>query len=169
MRNPKSYCLAILFAAWGIAYADVGHRHGSGIGTVGDVTDATRTIQIEMTDNRYDQMQINVRKDEVVRFIIHNRGQLVHEFNIGTQDMHIEHQDEMLAMMRSGQMTPTGIMHGHGKTMTHDGPNSILLNPGETRELVWRFSETIAGLEFACNVPGHYEAGMVGRFHVEDA
>jgi uncharacterized cupredoxin-like copper-binding protein len=82
--------------------------------------------------------------------------------------MHTAHQDEMLAMMKSGQMSPTGITHGHGGMMGHDDPNSVLLNPGETKELVWKFSEAIVGLEFACNVPGHYQAGMVGRFRVED-
>lgn len=168
MLNQKSFCLAILFAASGGAYADANHSHGPKIGTVGDAIDATRTIQIEMTDNRYDQMRINVRKDEIVRFVIHNRGQLVHEFNIGTPDMHTAHQDEMLAMMKSGQMSPAGMTHGHGGMMGHDDPNSVLLNPGETKELVWKFSEAIVGLEFACNVPGHYQVGMVGRFYVED-
>jgi uncharacterized cupredoxin-like copper-binding protein len=168
MLNQKSFCLAILFAASGGAYADAGHSHGPKIGAVGDANDATRTIEVEMTDNRYDHMQMNVRKGEIVRFVIHNRGQLVHEFNIGTQDMHAAHQDEMLAMMKSGQMSPTRMMHGHGGMMGHDDPNSILLNPGETKELVWKFSEAGDGLEFACNVPGHYQAGMVGQFRVED-
>ena len=168
MLNRKSFLLAILFAASRGAYADASHSHGPKIGAVGDVNDATRTIEVEMTDNYYDHMQISVRRGEIVRFVIHNRGQLLHEFNIGTKDMHVAHQNEMMAMMNSGRMSPTGIKHGHGGMMGHDDPNSVLLNPGETKELVWKFSEARAGLEFACNVPGHYQAGMVGRFRVDD-
>jgi uncharacterized cupredoxin-like copper-binding protein len=48
-----------------------------------------------------------------------------------------------------------------GMDMSHDDPNSVLVEPGKTAELVWTF-DTDATLEFACNVPGHYEAGMVG-------
>ena len=48
---------------------------------------------------------------------------------------------------------------GHGM---HEESNSILLEPGQTAELVWTFPEH-AKLEFACNVPGHYDAGMVGE------
>ena len=67
-------------------------------------------------------------------------------------------------MMQSGMMSPTGMKHGSGAAMGHDDPNSVLLNPGETKELVWRFSGRDQQLEFACNVPGHYQAGMVGQF-----
>ena len=53
----------------------------------------------------------------------------------------------------------------HGAMMKHDDPNSVLLRPGETKELIWRFAGGMT-LEFACNVPGHYEAGMVGELKV---
>ena len=55
---------------------------------------------------------------------------------------------------------------GGGKTMEHNDPNSVLLEPGKTGEVIWKFSQP-AKLEFACNVPGHYEAGMVGDIHFE--
>lgn len=48
--------------------------------------------------------------------------------------------------------------------MAHDDPNSVLLEPGQPGEIVWKFTKA-AALEFACNVPGHYEAGMMGRVH----
>lgn len=40
-------------------------------------------------------------------------------------------------------------------------PNSVLLEPGQSEEIVWRFSKK-GNIEFACNVPGHYQAGMYG-------
>ena len=104
MLNRKSFLLAILFAASSGAYADASHSHGPKIGAVGDVNDATRTIEVEMTDNYYDHMQISVRRGEIVRFVIHNRGQLLHEFNIGTKDMHVAHQNEMMTMMNFSEM-----------------------------------------------------------------
>jgi len=53
---------------------------------------------------------------------------------------------------------------GGGKTMMHNDPNSILLEPGKTGEVIWKFSNA-SKIEFACNVPGHYDAGMMGKFH----
>lgn len=49
--------------------------------------------------------------------------------------------------------------------MVHDDPNSVLLDPGAHGELIWTFSEPTE-LEFACNVPGHYQSGMVGKLTV---
>ena len=51
---------------------------------------------------------------------------------------------------------------GMGHDMRHDDPTSVLVEPGKTKELVWKFTKN-AELEFACNMPGHYEAGMVGN------
>lgn len=165
MLEYKVCGLAIFVAVAFGAHADVGH--GSRFGSPAAESDAARTIVVEMTDNQYDHARISVRKGEVVRFIVHNRGQLVHEFNIAPREMPAAHQDEMLAMMQSGQMTPDRMMHGPGETMGHDDPNSVLLNPGETEELIWKFDRSVGGLEFACNVPGHYQSGMVGTIHIE--
>ena len=84
--------------------------------------------------------------------------------------MHAEHQKEMLEMMESGMLTATGIntdmsKMDHSKmgggSMKHDDPNSVLVEPGKTEELTWTFTQATE-LEFACNIPGHYESGMVG-------
>jgi uncharacterized cupredoxin-like copper-binding protein len=48
---------------------------------------------------------------------------------------------------------------GHGM---HNEPNSLLLEPGKSGEIIWKFPKH-AKLEFACNVPGHYDAGMMGE------
>jgi uncharacterized cupredoxin-like copper-binding protein len=39
------------------------------------------------------------------------------------------------------------------------------VQPGKTGELVWKFNRT-GRFDFACLVPGHYEAGMVGTINV---
>jgi len=46
--------------------------------------------------------------------------------------------------------------------MAHSHPNSVLLSPGEKAELIWKFSNTV-DIEAACNVPGHYDVGMIAK------
>ena len=55
---------------------------------------------------------------------------------------------------------------GNGKAMKHDDPNSVLLEPGQSKEVIWKFSDK-GNIEFACNVPGHYQAGMYGEISFE--
>lgn len=49
--------------------------------------------------------------------------------------------------------------------MGHADGNAVLVKPGETKELIWTFSDA-QNLEFACNLPGHYQAGMKGEIKV---
>lgn len=154
-----------------------GHTHGhdsSAIGEPAKATAATRTVPITLIDNAFEPESVKVKAGETVRFILTNAGQLLHEFNIGTAAMHAEHQKEMAVMMDHGMITSTGIDQtmmkmDHSKmpgmpshAMKHDDPNTVLIAPGEKKELVWKFSKA-ADLEFACNIPGHYESGMVGK------
>jgi len=162
------------------ALADAGHGQGAAIGAPATASAATRTVKVKLGDTFYKPETIQVKPGETVRFVLANSGELLHEFNIGTAAMHAEHRKEMLAMTESGMLTATGLnpdmaqmdhsemghsTMGHsnmaGMPMQHDDPNSVLVEPGKTKELVWKFSRP-ADLEFACNIPGHYESGMVG-------
>lgn len=154
------------------AYAAGSHSggHGPNIGAPAKAAQAERTIEIVMHDNSFAPESIEVAKGETIRFTIRNEGEFVHEFNIGTAAMHAGHQKEMMMMMEHGALEADRINHdrmtmdmGGGKTMKHEDPNSVLLEPGKSAEVVWTFSAD-ADLEFACNVPGHYESGMVGKF-----
>ena len=147
--------------------------HGFDFGAPGKASDVTRTIEITMKENFFEPERIEVKAGETIRFTIRNEGELVHEFNIGTAAMHAEHQKEMMTMMEHGALEADRINHdmmkmdmGGGKTMEHNYPNSVLLEPGKTGEVIWKFTRA-AELEFACNVPGHYEAGMMGHMHVK--
>ena len=150
-----------------------GHGHGPDIGKPGKAAAVTRTIEMVMSDNRYTPETITVKKGETIRFKVRNAGQIVHEFNIGTAAMHAAHQKEMAMMAEHGVLGIDKIYHdkmnmnmGGGKAMKHDDPNSVLLEPGKSGEVIWTFSAN-AKLEFACNVPGHYEAGMKGEIEIE--
>ena len=143
------------------------HGHGASIGEAGKASEATRIIEIVMTDNKYAPTSISVGKGETIRFLVKNKGEFVHEFNIGTAAMHTAHQTEMAKMFERGMMDVDKIHHDRmkmGGGMAHNDPNSVLLDPGADGEIVWKFGQRMK-LEFACNLPGHYESGMVGRFH----
>lgn len=156
---------ATAFAAG--AHSD-GHGHGTSIGEPGEASEADRTINVEMHDNYYEPESIEVKPGETIRFVVENKGNLVHEFNIGTPDMHDAHQQEMQMMVEHGVIQGGKLNEkmmemdmGDGHSMKHDDPNSVLLEPGQSREVVWKFSGE-GNVEFACNVPGHYQAGMYG-------
>ena len=46
--------------------------------------------------------------------------------------------------------------------MRHNDPNNVPIELGNTKELVWKFTQA-ADLEFTCSVPGHYQPGVVGK------
>lgn len=155
--RSTAIALATGVAAWG-AMAGEG-LDLSAVGEPGDGASVDRTVEITLGDNFYEPASLTVTRGETVRFVIVNEGEFLHEFNIATPEMHIAHQAEMLTMMEHGMLTATDFepMDGH----SHDYANSVLVRPGETAEVVWQFTGD-AELEFACNVPGHYEAGMAG-------
>ena len=168
-----AFCLSALAPLAMAGGSHGGHDDAApNIGQPGKAAEATRTVAITLYDNYYDVDSLEVEAGETVRFELKNEGALLHEFNIGTAPMHKNHQHEMRQMMEHGMLTPTGMVemdHSGMKGMEgmegmkHDDPNSILLAPGESGELIWTFSGD-AELEFACNMPGHYQAGMVGEF-----
>ena len=175
LRNRLAFAACVLaFSVSAVAspgsHAEIGHPAAA--------ASATRTVNIEMTDLAFSPKTLEVKAGETVRFVLVNKGQLLHEFNLGDAAMHAEHQKEMLKMQQSGAMTTTGMHHAgmdHGAMgqgsmpmagMTHDDPNSVLVEPGKTAELTWTFTKA-TGLEFACNLPGHYQAGMVGKLNVD--
>ena len=137
------------------------------IGEIGKISEVTRTITVKMYDNYYEPAEINVKKDETIKFIVLNAGELVHEFNIATKEMHIKHQPEMMMLVENEILLSDRVdkekmkqMAKKNLSMGHTHSNSVLLSPGEKGELVWKFSNK-AKIEAACNVPGHYEVGMI--------
>ena len=116
-----------------------------------------------------DTLENLVKKDETIKFIVLNVGELVHEFNIATKEMHIKHQPEMMMMVENEILLSDKVdkekmrkMAKKNPSMGHSHSNSVLLSPGEKGELVWKFSNK-AKIEAACNVPGHYEVGMIAK------
>ena len=139
------------------------------IGEKGDPNKVDRTVKIKMYDNYYEPNVIKVKKGETIRFIVENLGELVHEYNIVTKEMHVEHKQEMQKLVDHEIILADKIDKIKMKKMSkmdhsfgHSHANSVMLEPKQKGEIIWKFSKDI-NLEMACNVPGHYESGMVGK------
>jgi uncharacterized cupredoxin-like copper-binding protein len=139
------------------------------IGKEGNERKVSRVIVVKMHDNYYEPNKIKIKKGETVKFIVKNLGELVHEYNIATNEMHLKHQPEMQKMVDQEIILADKInktkmkkMSKIDNTMSHSHSNSLLLEPKKEGVIIWTF-ETEADLEVACNVPGHYEAGMIAK------
>ena len=83
--------------------------------------------------------------------------------------MHKKHQPEMERMVENEILLADSIdrekmkkMAKMDKAMGHSHSNSVLLAPNEKGNLVWKFDNAM-NIEIACNVPGHYQIGMVAN------
>ncbi|MDR9468018.1 copper-binding protein [Marinospirillum sp.] len=179
-KGTSTYLAAGFFLAlWSftsVVSASPGHgdQQRESMGQPGQPEQVDRSIDIEMHDNYYGVENLDIQAGETIRFQVTNKGKLVHEFSVGTPDMHEGHQEMMQMMVehgaiKGGQINQQAMQMdmGDGRSMQHDDPNSLLLEAGETGELIWTFNEPVKNLEFACNLPGHYQAGMMGNFHFQ--
>jgi len=159
--------LALVVGAPAAFAHDAHSQHGSiAGGKPGTATAKTRTVTIVAKDTSFQPTSISVKAGETVRFVVHNQGQLVHELTIGTKDMQLAHQKEMAEFAANGAIQADRI--DRSKLGAHAHGNSVILEPGQSGELVWTFAHA-AELEFGCNIPGHYEQGMKGAFRFEAA
>ena len=71
------------------------------IGQKGKASEVDRVIKVKMYDNYYKPSNIQIKKDETIKFVVENVGELVHEFNIATKKMHLKHQPEMMKMVEN--------------------------------------------------------------------
>ena len=139
------------------------------IGEKGKLSEVNRVIEIKMYDNFYEPNEIKVKKGETIKFKVYNFGEFVHEFNIATKEMHLKHQPEMTKLVENEILLADKIdkkkmkeMAKKDHSMSHSHSNSVLLEPNENGEIIWKFN-TEAKLEAACNIPGHYETGMIAK------
>ncbi len=116
----------------------------TGWGISADPANATRTLEVVMSDDmRFTPAKVSVAEGETLRLIVRNAGKVMHELVIGDAPSLAGHA----AMMKKFP------------NMEHDEPYMAHVPPGEAREIVWTFNRA-GDFEFACLIPGHYEAGM---------
>ncbi|UQV23221.1 copper-resistant cuproprotein CopI [Vibrio sp. J383] len=88
--------------------------------------------------------KVDIEPNDVVQFVVMNTGKIDHEFSIGSASEQLEHRE----MMKN--------MGNHA----HDSGSTVTVKPGKAKQLLWHFHGD-NNVEFACNIPGHAEAGMV--------
>lgn len=110
-----------------------------------------RTVTVEMSDHmRFTPAVITVQRGETIRLNVVNKGKMLHELVLGTPQEIKRHAQ---AMKRN-------------PAMHHDEPGMVHVQPGQRGEIVWQFTKP-GEFQFACLLPGHYEAGMVGKVVVQ--
>lgn len=154
LRRSIVGVLALLLAAPAFAH---GPGHAMGGGKPGDPAKVTRVVEVVATDNAFSLKSLEVKDGETVRFVVRNDGLDPHEFLIGTAHEHAEHREMMKAMME--QQKKGG--HVHDMSMMEAHASGVTVRPGKSEAFVWTFART-PDLEFACDIPGHYEDGMHG-------
>jgi len=154
-------CLALLSAGGSIPPGYAHDAHGAhavhrtfSAGEPGNPKQASRVVEITMRESDGKMLfapdRIEVRRNEQVRFVLKNDGALEHEFMLATAKENAEHGK---AMMKASDMR-------------HDDPNGRRLDPKGKTEILWRFTKR-GEFEFACLIPGHYQAGMFGKIVVK--
>ena len=111
-------------------------------------------VKVSLTESDDGEMlfeprELNFKAGETVQFTITNDGEVEHEFVMDTLENNAKHKELMAKFPE----------------MEHDDPNAIRLQPGERGSIVWTFVNA-DNFEFACLIPGHYEAGMHGALTV---
>jgi uncharacterized cupredoxin-like copper-binding protein len=119
-------------------------------GRAGDPKQVTRTVEIDMSDKmRFSPAELTIRQGETVRFRVKNSGKVMHEMVLGTMQELKEHAE---------------LMKKH-PGMEHEEPHMAHVSAGKHETMVWQFNQP-GEFYYGCLIPGHFEAGMVGRIIV---
>lgn len=123
-------------------------------GEPGNPKRTSRNILVTMRESDgkmlFSPSRIEVRQGEQVKFVLTNVGYLDHEFMIDTPEQNAKHAEQMKKF----------------PDMQHDDANGRTVKAKQKGELIWRFTKK-GTFEFACLIPGHYEAGMYGTVVVK--
>ncbi|MEB5964573.1 cupredoxin family protein [Comamonas testosteroni] len=145
-------------ASASVAHGNASHADGPVIreqkpwGIAAEAQEVQRSLTIQMTDDmRFSPSHFIVKKGETLRLRVVNQGQLMHEMVLGTKASLGEHAQMML----------------RHPGMEHAEPFMAHVAPGKAEDLVWNFNRT-GEFDFACLIPGHYQAGMTGRLTVTE-
>lgn len=120
-------------------------------GREGDPRKVSRTIKVDMSDAfRFTPSDVVLKRGETVKFVVSNSGKQLHEMVLGTAQELQEHAELMKKF----------------PNMEHADANMAHVKPGAKGELVWQFTKA-GEYQFACLIPGHFEAGMIGKVVVK--
>jgi uncharacterized cupredoxin-like copper-binding protein len=99
-----------------------------------------REIAVNINHSRFTPHELRVESGTTVRFVIHNRDPIDHEFILGN--------------------APVQRRHEKGTHAEHDAvPGEVSVPAGTTRSTSFTFAEP-GRLIIGCHLPGHYDYGM---------
>jgi uncharacterized cupredoxin-like copper-binding protein len=171
MRNAV-VLIVLLLAAW-----PAGAQEEKPFGRPADPARADRTVRIEMSDQmRFSPALVEAKRGEILRFVVVNRGAVMHEMVLGTMDDLKQHAELMKMPPPSGhhQGDPHESGHHHpGADANHESgrhagehvhaaPGMVHLAPGKSSQLGWQFTQA-GEFYYGCLIPGHFDAGMIGK------
>ncbi|EKO3411786.1 cupredoxin family protein [Vibrio fluvialis] len=130
----------------------------SGMMNMGEMSDVgmsatgskpTKVVHVLLSDDMKItfKKEVDIQPNDVVQFVIMNTGKIDHEFSIGSAKEQLTHREMMRSM--------------NGQHM-HDSGSTVTVQSGKAKQLMWHFQGD-NNVEFACNIPGHAEAGMVKK------
>lgn len=124
--------------------------HAQALGRPGNPDKVSRTVEVSMSDEmRFTPSTLVVKRNETIRFVVKNNGKQKHEMVLGT----LAELKQHAALMRKFP------------GMEHEDPNAVTVEPSSTGTIVWQFTRA-GNFDFACLIPGHFEAGMKGKISV---
>ena len=119
-------------------------------GREGDPRKVKRVIKVDLSDAmRFFPSEIRVKRGDTVRFDLRNSGLVAHEMVLGTMDDLKKHAELMKKNV----------------DMDHDEAHAAHVEPGLSGRMVWQFTKP-GEFYYACLVPGHFDAGMIGTIVV---
>ncbi|MDH3389244.1 MAG: cupredoxin family protein [Gammaproteobacteria bacterium] len=137
-----------LFSSSVMASGTHSHSHDNMRYSVGEPSKGIpdRSISVSMQDTMrfvFNPELDKLKNGETIEFRVKNDGAIQHEFSIGNAEDQVKHAQMMRQM----------------PDMKHNDPNTVSLAPGKSASISWKFmgKDTVV---FACNIPGHFEAGM---------
>ena len=160
MKKLQILAFASFILSAGVsAHGDAGHANKAerqisteekAFGREGDPRKATRTIKVDMSDKmRFTPSELTIKAGDTVRFEGKNSGKTMHEMVLGTMDELKQHAE----MMRKHP------------GMEHDEPYMAHVAPGKVERIAWQFTKP-GEFFYGCLIPGHFEAGMIGKIIV---
>ena len=161
MKYTHTIAAALVAFAPTLTWAASNHHQGGqhheetfSAGEPGDPGNPARVVEVTMGEPDGKMMfmpqEVNVKKGEQIKFVLRNNGELDHEFILATTAENLKHAEAM-------KKNPD---------MEHDDPNGNRLAPKKTGEILWKFTKA-GEFEYSCLIPGHREAGMVGKVVVK--
>ena len=102
-------------------------------------TEGTEVV-VDINHSRFAPDELRVESGTTIRFVIHNRDPIDHEFILG--DAGVQR------------------LHENGTHAEHDAvPGEVSVPAGKTRSTTFTFAEP-GRLIIGCHLPGHYDYGM---------